>query len=176
MIHFRMPRSEAIKNGMNKAREAGKQIGRPLGGEREDQFIRKPKSQEILELLKTGLGVRASAREMGSSVNTVRKVKAWLDKQPKIAKMELWLRVERNSRWVRGKKRSREDIEIYVLGHLNKFRKVSDHEYEFELEYEDVKDLEEQAFSLWSEMNWQADMRNCFVEGDLQCKELGLSW
>lgn len=74
--------SVAIKIGMQQAKDLGVHIGRPKGEtESIKQFLAKPKNQAIAAVLKKGLSLRQAAKETGASVNTIRKVKAALDKE-----------------------------------------------------------------------------------------------
>ncbi len=66
---------EKVRQGMAIAAREGKQLGRPLGLESNRDFLKKPKSQSILKVLKQGLSLREAAKKTNSSVNTVRKVK-----------------------------------------------------------------------------------------------------
>ena len=75
----------------------------------------------------------------------------------------LWLRVENNSKFVRGKKRAREDIEFYCLRRQG-MKKLSDWEYELTFTYRDDADLDQQVYDLLNEMEQQADLRHCFTE------------
>lgn len=68
-------RSERTVVLMQEKRREGKQIGRPKGGENPDIFLGKPKNQEIAQCLKQGLSLRATAKHVKCSVNTVVKVR-----------------------------------------------------------------------------------------------------
>ena len=62
---------------MQRAKHKNIHIGRPKGEtESQAQFLAKPKNKEIATVLKKGLSLRKIAKETGTSVNTVRKVKA----------------------------------------------------------------------------------------------------
>ncbi len=93
----------------------------------------------------------------------------------KTTTVTLWLRVENNSKFVRGKSRAREDIENYVLQHY-KMKKLRNSDYELTFSYEDDKDLDKQIHDMLIECESQADMRNCFTESDV--REIGTdrSW
>lgn len=81
----------------------------------------------------------------------------------------LHLRIERNSKWVRGIKRSIEDIEFFVLpSYLPK--RLSDREYELQVSYKDDKDLDDRMNELLEECHRMADSRNCFSESDIHEK------
>lgn len=92
--------------------------------------------------------------------------------QPEAAKRKtttvtLWLRVENNSKFVRGKSRAREDIENYVLRHYQ-MKKLKHCDYELTFDYEDDKDLDKQIHDMLIECESQADLRNCFTESDVR--------
>lgn len=61
-----------IKAGMQKARAQGNHVGRPA--DKVERFLQKPKSQEILTLLRQGLKLREIQRQTGYAINTIRKV------------------------------------------------------------------------------------------------------
>lgn len=91
--------------------------------------------------------------------------------------LSLWLMVENNSKWVRGKKRAREDIEYYVLSDYNIKRLSKDSwDYEITVEYETEKELEDIIYSIYSEMQSHADRRNCFIEADISDKKSDRRW
>lgn len=73
-------RSIAISTGMKRAAHWGTRIGRPVGSEKTSEFLAKPSSQNIVAALNEGLSLRKAAEKAGASVNTVRKVKALLNK------------------------------------------------------------------------------------------------
>jgi DNA invertase Pin-like site-specific DNA recombinase len=79
--------------------------------------------------------------------------------------VHLWLRVENNNKFVRGKKRAREDIEFYCLRRQG-MKKLSEWEYELTFTYRDAADLDQQVYDLLNDMEQQADLRNCFTEAD----------
>lgn len=71
-----------IRHGMEKAKDSNIHIGRPKGEtESTQKFLSKPKNQAIITVLKKGSSLRQTAKEVGVSVNTVRKVKAALEKE-----------------------------------------------------------------------------------------------
>jgi hypothetical protein len=74
-------RRAMIRVGMEKAAKRGKHIGRPAGREDGQAFLAKPTSLRIQEWLGKGIGVRATARIVGVSVITVRKVKKLMEQQ-----------------------------------------------------------------------------------------------
>jgi hypothetical protein len=74
-------RSLAIRTGMKRAKQWGIHVGRPRGVEESpEQFLSKPSTQRVLQVLEQGLSLRETAQEAGVSVNTVRKIKAMFSK------------------------------------------------------------------------------------------------
>ena len=80
-------------------------------------------------------------------------------------KIRLWLRVENNSKFVRGKKRSREEIEDTCLSRYNA-KKLEGWEYELTFRYRNDEDLDNQVYGLANKMESIADLRNGFTESD----------
>jgi hypothetical protein len=72
-------RSDAIKKGMERAKNWGQHVGRPASAEPTEKFLEKPSSQRAIAAINEGLSLRQAAQKAGVSVNTVRKVKAILD-------------------------------------------------------------------------------------------------
>jgi probable addiction module antidote protein len=88
----------------------------------------------------------------------------------KVIKVVLWLTVERNSKFVRGKKRAREDIEYYVLRHYDMKKRWPDgNEYELTISYDTDEELDDIIYrDILQEASSQADLRNCFIEADVR--------
>ena len=89
--------------------------------------------------------------------------------QPKIMKVNLWLRVENNNKFVRGKSKVREEIERYVLSHysMEKLNK-NGWEYILSIPYTTEEELENIIYrDIFAEAESHADMRNCFIEVDM---------
>ena len=89
--------------------------------------------------------------------------------------VRLWLRVENNSKFVRGKKRAREDIERYCLSDYP-MKKLRDWEYELTFTYRDDAELDQQVYDLLQEIEMQADLRHCFTEADVREQGTERSW
>jgi hypothetical protein len=87
----------------------------------------------------------------------------------------LWLRVENNSKFVRGKKRAREDIEYMVLN-AYAMKKLRECEYELTITYKDDADLDKQIHDMLIECEHFADLRNCFTESDVRENGTDRSW
>ena len=82
--------------------------------------------------------------------------------------VELRLRVENNSKFVRGKKRVREEIED-MLERDYRMKAMDDGQYELVIEYDPSKlnSLDEAVYDLIGEMSSRADDRHCFVEASV---------
>jgi hypothetical protein len=77
----------------------------------------------------------------------------------------LLLQVENNSKFVRGKGKSRQNIERYCLSEYGAKKLEKDGwEYELTFQYEHYEDLENQIEDLAGEMSSEADSRNGFIE------------
>lgn len=66
--------SHSIRVGMQRAAQWGAHVGRPAGGETNEDFLAKPSSVRVVGALERGLSLRQSAEYAEVSVNTVRKV------------------------------------------------------------------------------------------------------
>ena len=77
----------------------------------------------------------------------------------------LSLRVENNSKFVRGKKRVREDIERY-LRHTFAATQDESGEYRLKVSYRSDEELDKTVQDLLQHIAFEADLRNCFSESD----------
>ena len=150
---------ERVKAGIANARAKGKRHGRPKTAAL--------KKQEVIELKSEGLNNSQISRKLKISRGSVISMLKGevIPKGKKTAVITLWLRVENNSKFVRGKKKVRERIEDYLLSDYQ-MKNLSNWEYELIFKYEDDKDLEKQVYDLAGEMESEADLRNCFIEAD----------
>jgi hypothetical protein len=86
----------------------------------------------------------------------------------KVMKVELHMRVENNNKFVRGKKKAREEIERYVLRYYGMEKPRKDGwEYILSIPYENDEDLEKTIYDILGEASMQADLRHCFIETDV---------
>ena len=167
---------ERTQAGLKAARARGRTGGRPKG--LSEQAQRKAIAAEAL--YKEGqLSVVEICQNLNISKATLYKylrhqgieVSSFHKRQrQKVIEVELWLRVERNSKFVRGKKKARQDIEDYVLSRYDMKKKDKDKdgwEYTLKISYTDQEDLEKTVYDIYSEMESQANMRNCFIEADI---------
>jgi DNA invertase Pin-like site-specific DNA recombinase len=89
--------------------------------------------------------------------------------QLKVMKVELWLRVEGNNKYVRGKKKAREEIERLVLSRYG-MEKLEEDGWEYELSIPYQTDEELDAIisdEILGEAERIAERRHCFTEADV---------
>lgn len=168
--------SERTIEGLNRARAEGKLLGRPKGSLGRSKLDGKEK--EIQAYFAKGVNKTNIARIYGVAVATLNNfVRTRKISTEKTISVELWLRIENNSKFVRGKKRVREDIEDYILSRYDMKKPVKDGwEYELTIPYKNKKDLDKTIYDLLSEMDSKADMRHCFIETDLTAVKPDWSW
>jgi len=93
----------------------------------------------------------------------------------KTATILLWLRVENNSKFVRGKKRAKESIERYLLkAYAAKLRPSG--QYALKIPYRSDAALDEAMDELLSDIAREADLRNCFSESEACLEGTDRSW
>lgn len=149
----------------NEGRESAKLRGVKFGRKRTID------REKVLELKDRGVQASEIAREMEIGRSTVYKIleqDGFNKPSMKTTKMILWLQVENNSKFVRGKGQSRKDIEMFILSKYQmKKLKKNGWEYELTFHYKDEEDLQKQVYGLASKMEVQADLRNGFIECNL---------
>jgi hypothetical protein len=92
-------------------------------------------------------------------------------------KVILWLRVENNSKFVRGRKRSIEEIERWVLSNYNMRKELEDDwEYELIISYENDEGLDNTIYDMIHEISRIADYHHCFIDYDVREKGSDRSW
>ena len=94
---------------------------------------------------------------------------------PKVATVLLTLRIENNSKFVRGKKRTIEHIECFYLEEFDVTRRPNG-EYELKVPYESDEDLDEAMNELLSDIASDADDRHCFSESDARMEGHDRHW
>jgi predicted DNA-binding transcriptional regulator YafY len=87
----------------------------------------------------------------------------------------LSLRIENNSKFVRGKKRATEHIERYFFQKYNAKRQP-DGEYELKVPYNSDEDLDQTMEELLGEIASQADDRNCSSESHARMHNADRHW
>ena len=100
---------------------------------------------------------------------TRRRKRRW-PARSKMMKIALWLRVERNSQFVRGKKRAREEIEAWVLSRYGMEKPNPERwEYVLSIPYDSDEELERILYDdILREAEHIADDRHCFIEADVR--------
>jgi len=93
----------------------------------------------------------------------------------KVATIVLWLRIENNNKFVRGKKRAKENIERYCLEEYNAKRMPSG-EYELKVPYRSDEDLDKAMDELLGDIASEADDRNCFSESEARLEGTDRQW
>lgn len=170
---------QRTKEGLESARARGRKGGRPKIKERNIEKALKlynSKEYSISEIV-TMSGIsqatlyRYIQKQGNSSENTINPT------NEKIAQILMSLRVENNNKFVRGKKKARENIERY-LEYYYKMQKASssDDDYIIFVKYKDIDDLKNTVYEIFRELENEADLKNCFTEGDASCDELNLNW
>ena len=176
---------ERVKSGIAAARARGKKIGRQPG-----QRIKSDRlAPKVLNMVEEGNSYRTIADKLTISKSTVTDiVKRHRSLQPpsavatpavsgkKTTTVTLWLRVENNNRYGRGRKRSLESIESLVLPHYD-VKPLSECQYELIFTYEDDADLDKQIYEMLNECQRFADLYNCSTEGtDVTENATARSW
>ncbi len=89
--------------------------------------------------------------------------------QPGVMKVNLWLRVEGNNKYVRGKKKAREEIERLVLSRYGMEKPEADGwEYELSIPYQTDEELDAIiSDEILGEVERIAERRLCFTEADV---------
>lgn len=170
---------ERIRSGMAAAKARGKTFGRRPG-----QRIKSDRlAPKVLDLVAEGLSYRRIGRELNLNKDTVGAiVKRSREEEaaravengrspttPKVEKIKLWLRIENNTKWVRGKKRSREEFEFYVLSRFDYDKPdAKGCEYIVKIPYTDEADLDSTIEDILTEAWRIADDRHCFIEADAE--------
>jgi DNA invertase Pin-like site-specific DNA recombinase len=83
----------------------------------------------------------------------------------RVATITLRLAVENNSKFVRGRKRAKENIERYCLNPFG-VKHLESGNYELTIPYQSDEGLDKAVHDLLSEISQEAEMRNCFIEAD----------
>lgn len=95
--------------------------------------------------------------------------------EPKIATILLTLRIENNSKFVRGKKRTIEHIESFYLAEYDAQRRPNG-EYELKIPYDSNEDLDNAVNEILNDIACGADDRHCFSESDARMEGTDRHW
>ena len=156
-------RTERQAEGIAKAKENGVKFGRP-------PKLTSEKCKEIYSRRMTGVTISQLAREFDLGEASIYRALNMVKESGSIPALKttrviLWLQVENNSKFVRGKGKSRQHIEDYILRDYDARKLEKDGwEYELTFQYTDDEDLEQQIYDLSADMSNEADFRNGFVE------------
>lgn len=169
---------ERVKSGLARARANGTRLGRPTLPPDIEAAIRAS--------LNGGTGILKTARLHGVGTAAVQRIKAEAVREgrfnakeeppadePKVMKAKLWLVVENNSQWVRGKGRVRQEIENFVLSQFGMVKPdPKGWEYLLSIPYASETELDEIVYDeILGEMHHLADSRHCFIEADLSAAD-----
>ena len=156
---------ERIKSGIKAARARGKQIGRQKG-----DFIKSDKLMpKVIAMVEEEKSYRAIASDLKISKNTVTSIvkrhkQNLIDNQiQKTIQVELDFYVENNNKFVRGKKKAKEDIELFVLGYYG-MKKLRNGSYHLTVPYDTEEEIDELMGDIILAIHQQADSRNCFID------------
>ncbi len=176
---------ERVKSGIAAAKAKGKKIGRQPG-----QRIKSDRlAPKVLSMVEEGKSYRTISDKLSISKSTVTDIvkrhRMLLSEAPastpstsgkKTTTVTLWLRVENNNRYGRGRKRSLEAIDSFVLSHYA-VKTLSECQYEVTFTYEKDTDLGNQVYEMLNECQHFADLYNCSTEGtDVIEKGTDRSW
>lgn len=174
-------RRERQLEGIERAKREGKYKGR--------KPTARTKTDDVMELINQGFTRTAIAKKLNMGIASVYRIlKTHRQDNPKetipgsqgtqkIAVVEVWLRVENNNKFVRGKNESRRQIEQYCFSAFDMVKKDKDSwEYILKIPYTHDKDLDETLYDLMHEAESIADCRNGFTEMSITEPATGKSW
>lgn len=174
-------RRERQLEGIERAKREGKYKGR--------KPTARSKADEVMGLIKQGYTRTAIAKKLNVGIASVYRIlKTHRQNNPeqtipgsqgaqKIAIVEVWLRVENNNKFVRGKNESRRQIEQYCFSAFDMVKKDKDGwDYILKVPYTKDKDLDKTLYDLMHEAESIADCRNGFTEMSIMEPATGKSW
>jgi len=169
---------QRTKEGLESARARGRKGGRPKVKERNvEQALKLYNSKEysISEIVKMSEISQATLyryihKQGNSSEFNIN------SSNEKTAQILMNIRVENNNKFVRGKKKARENIEKYLNYYNMQKTSSKDDDYIIFVKYKDIDELKNDVYEIFRELENEADLKNCFTEGEASCNELGLKW
>lgn len=164
--------SERVKAGLERAKSSGTKLGRPI--------IFEEKVQDVLSLRAGGMSMLKIAKKLNIGTGTVQKILKTYDVSKDIEKsieLDLWLMVENNSKFVRGKTRVRQEIEDYLNNYYDLEKPYKDSwDYKLTIKYTTEEELDNEIEEIIHEMSDIADMKNCFIEHSINSEKLDKGW
>ena len=160
-------RRERQLEGVARAKKEGKYKGR--------KPTARAKAPAVMELINNGYTTKAVAEKLKIGVASVFRILkqhridnpviASVIPRTKIAEVDVWLLVENNSKFVRGKNKSREEIESLCFACYDMKKTGKDSwDYVLKIPYTTDQELDEIIDDLISEASNIADMRYGFIE------------
>ncbi|MDZ4417312.1 recombinase family protein [Bacillus cereus] len=166
--------AQRTQEGLESARARGRVGGRPRV---KNSFIERAlklydsKEYSIQEIVNmTGISQATLYRYIRKNKQTEKDEKT----KELTAIIRMLLRVENNNKFVRGKGKVQKNIESFLISQYNMEQRSG--EYIFYVPYSTIPDLEQKVDSIIREINFEADLQNCFTELDMYCEELELQW
>jgi DNA invertase Pin-like site-specific DNA recombinase len=164
--------SERVKAGLERAKSSGTKLGRPI--------IFEEKVQDVLSLRAGGMSMLKIAKKLNIGTGTVQKILKTYDVSKDIEKsieLDLWLMVENNSKFARGKTRVRQEIEDYLNSYYDLEKPYKDSwDYKLTIKYTTEEELDNEIEEIIHEMSDIADMKNCFIEHSINSEKLDKGW
>jgi DNA invertase Pin-like site-specific DNA recombinase len=174
-------RKERQLEGIARAKAEGKYRGR--------QPTARRKSLQVVSLIKEGLTRQAVADKLDIGIASVYRIlKEYQKENPtsvlpgsrskiKIARLEVSLLVENNSKFVRGKTRAREYIEDDWAHHYDMVKTEKNGcDYVLKVPYSSMEELDAAVYEIVGEAQLNADLKNCFVEISIAHRESDTYW
>ena len=162
-------RRERQLEGIARAKQEGKYKGR--------QPTALAKSSSVIHLIKQGFTRQSVADQLNIGVASVYRILQKHkknnaeplpnEKQPtkKIATIDIWLQVENNSKYVRGKNESRRRIEELCFSEFDMIKHGKDSfDYTLKIPYETEAELDEIINDMMQEAHYIADLKNGYAE------------
>jgi DNA invertase Pin-like site-specific DNA recombinase len=180
---------ERTNAGLSAARARGKKGGRPKGVDEKKKkaamALKKDPERSVKEICEiVGISrntyykyTRSEDKHEKPSQSTGQERLATQERsrdnlpapQPRVMRVKMWLRVENNSKFVRGKSRSRKEIEQRVLSRFGMEKPYKDSwEYILSIPYTTDEELDRIIYEeICAEAERIADLRNGFTEADI---------
>lgn len=174
-------RKERQLEGIAKAKAEGKYKGR--------QPTARKKSFQVISLIKDGFTRQAVSEKLDIGIASVYRIlKEYQENNPtsvlpgsrskmKIARLDVSLMVENNSKFVRGKSKAREYIEDDWSYHYDMAKpEANGSDYILKVPYSSMEELEETVYEIIEEAQSNADIKSCFIEISVSHKESDSYW